>query len=136
MSHLGLVPHPGRIAPIPITAATGTANVERKLLTSAHGLALRDPRDCSPPGSSVLGTFPGKNTGVGCLFLLQGSFPTQGSNLGLLRLLHCRQILYHPSQQRSPGKGRALDENLCVLNGGWERKPPSSSAGHLTPVSL
>ena len=31
---------------------------------------------------------PGKNTGVGCHFLLQGIFPTQGSNLGLL---HCRR---------------------------------------------
>ena len=29
--------------------------------------------------------FPGKNTGVGCHFLLQGIFPTQGSNP---RLLH------------------------------------------------
>ena len=34
---------------------------------------------------------PGKNTGVGCHFLLQSIFPTQGSNPGLL---HCRQILY------------------------------------------
>ena len=31
---------------------------------------------------------PGKNTGVGCHFLLQGIFPTQRSNLHLLRLLH------------------------------------------------
>ena len=31
---------------------------------------------------------PGKNTGVGCHALLQGSFPTQGSNLSLLCLLH------------------------------------------------
>ena len=30
----------------------------------------------------------GKNTGVGCHFLLQGIFPTQGSNLCLLCLLH------------------------------------------------
>ena len=29
--------------------------------------------------------FPGKNTGAGCHFLLQGIFPTQGSNLGLLQ---------------------------------------------------
>ena len=36
--------------------------------------------------------FPGKNTGVGCHFLLKGIFQTQGSNLSLL---HCRQILYH-----------------------------------------
>ena len=28
--------------------------------------ALRDPMDCSPPGSSVHGIFPGKSTGVGC----------------------------------------------------------------------
>ena len=33
--------------------------------------------DCSPPGSSVHGIFPGKNTGVICYFLLQGIFPTQ-----------------------------------------------------------
>ena len=32
--------------------------------------------------------FPGKNTGVGCHFLLQGIVPTQGSNLHLLCLLH------------------------------------------------
>ena len=31
---------------------------------------------------------PGKNTGVGCHALPQGIFPTQGSNLGLLCLLH------------------------------------------------
>ena len=37
---------------------------------------------------------PWKNTGVGCHALLQGIFPTQGSNLSLLYLLHCRQILY------------------------------------------
>ena len=36
--------------------------------------------------------FPGKNTGVGCHFILKGIFPTRGQNLGLL---HCRQILYH-----------------------------------------
>ena len=36
--------------------------------------------------------FPGKNTGVGCHFLLQEVFLTQGLNLGLL---HCRPILYH-----------------------------------------
>ena len=38
--------------------------------------------------------FSGKNTGMGCQFLLQGIFPTQGSNPCLLRLLHWRQILY------------------------------------------
>ena len=33
--------------------------------------------------------------GVGCHALLQGLLPIQGLNLGLLRLLHCRRILYH-----------------------------------------
>ena len=36
-----------------------------------------DSMDCSPPGSSVHGDSPGKNTGVGCYALLQGIFPTQ-----------------------------------------------------------
>ena len=47
--------------------------------------------------------FPGKKTGVGCHLLLQGTFLTQGSNLGFL---HCRQTLYHLSHQgrhREPG---------------------------------
>ena len=60
---------------------------------------LCDPMDCSPPGSSVRGDSPGKNIGVGCLALLQGIFPTQGLNAGLL---HCRWILYHLSHQGSP----------------------------------
>ena len=38
--------------------------------------------------------YPGRNTGVGCHFLLQGIFPTQGSNLHLLGHLHCRQIFF------------------------------------------
>ena len=57
--------------------------------------------DCSLQGSSVHGifqawNFPGKSTGGGCHFLLQGIFPTQGLNLGLP---HCRQTLYHLSYQ-------------------------------------
>ena len=38
---------------------------------------------------------PDKNTGMGCHSLLQGIVQTHGSNLGLLWLLHCRQILDH-----------------------------------------
>ena len=39
--------------------------------------------DCSPPGASVHGDSPGKNTGVGCHALLQGIFLTRGLNPGL-----------------------------------------------------
>ena len=42
--------------------------------------------------------FPDKNTGMGCHFLLQGIFLSQGSNPGLL---HCRQILYWLSHQEA-----------------------------------
>ena len=48
---------------------------------------LCDSMDCSLPGSSVPGDSPGNNTGVGCHALLQGIFPTQGSNPHLLCLL-------------------------------------------------
>ena len=41
--------------------------------------------DSSPPGSSVHGDSPGKNTGVSCHFLLQGIFLTQKLNPRLLR---------------------------------------------------
>ena len=56
---------------------------------------------CNPMDTRLLRPwdFLGKGTGVGCDFLLQGNFPTQGSNPGLP---HCRQTFYHLSHQRSP----------------------------------
>ena len=45
--------------------------------------------------------FPGKDTGVGCHFLLHGLFPTQGLNPGLL---HCRRMLYRLSYEGSPSR--------------------------------
>ena len=50
--------------------------------------------DFSLPGLPVHGHSLGKNTWVGCRALLQGIFPTQGSNP---RLLHYKQILCHLS---------------------------------------
>ena len=61
-------------------------------------LTLCDSMDCSP-GSSVHGDSPGKNTEVGFHALLQGIFPTQGSNPVFQ---HCKQILYHLSHQGPP----------------------------------
>ena len=56
--------------------------------------------------------FPGNSTGVDCHFLLQGIFPTQGSNPGLP---HCRQTLYHLSHQGSPFlTAAAAAESLVV----------------------
>ena len=48
---------------------------------------------------------PGQNTGVGSLSLLQGIFPTQGSNRGLL---HCRWILYQLNYEGSPHKNEGI----------------------------
>ena len=57
------------------------------------------PLGLEPARLLCLRSSPGKNTGVGCHFLLQGIFPTQGSNPGLP---YCRKILYHLSHQGSP----------------------------------
>ena len=55
----------------------------------------------------------GQNTGVGSLFLLQGIFPSQGSNPGLP---HCRRILYQLSYQGSPqGMGGSACFIACVI---------------------
>ena len=65
-------------------------------LFATHGL---QPRLLCP------WNFPGKDTGVVYHFLLQGIFPTQGSNLGLL---HWRQILHQLSYQGSPRLSQKL----------------------------
>ena len=69
-----------------------------KLLCSSCSRSLKNTVG-HLPGSSVHGDSPGSNTGVNSHALLQGIFPTQGSNP---HLLHCRWILYHLSHQRSP----------------------------------
>ena len=81
---------------------------------------LCDPLDCSSPGSClwsrgdwIMGFFcpwgfSDKNIGVGCHAFLQGIFLTQGLNLSLLCLRHCRQSLYLLVHQEGP--------NLSVLH--------------------
>ena len=81
-------------------AAAGWAEGAKWVLVTQSCPALCNPMDCSPPGSSVHGDSPGKNSHA----LLQGIFLTQGLNLGLP---HCRQILYHLSHQ-----GRGSKEML------------------------
>ena len=62
---------------------------------------------------------PGQNTGVGSLSLLQGIFPTQGSNPGLL---NCRRILYQLSHKGSPNNPR----DITKCGGGLVPKPCST----------
>ena len=51
-------------------------------------LTLGNLIDYRSPGFSVHGILQARNTGVGCHALLQGIFPTQGSNPHLFCLLH------------------------------------------------
>ena len=61
------------------------------MVQSLSHLRLLRPHGLQPASLFCPWDSPGKNTGVGCHFLLQGIFPTQESNQGLL---HYRQILY------------------------------------------
>ena len=61
-------------------------------------LILCDPIDCSPTRLLCPRDSPGKYTRMGSHSILQGIFPTHGSNPGLP---HCRQSLYHLSHQVS-----------------------------------
>ena len=72
---------------------------EKHTLQSLSEVTQSCPTPCRPHGLQPTRllcpwNFPGKSTGVGCHFLLQGIFPTQGSNPGLP---HCRQMLYRLS---------------------------------------
>ena len=69
------------------------------------------PRGLEPTRLLHPWDFPGKNTGVGCHFLLQEIFPIQRLNRGLL---HRRQTLYHLSHQGSFHPWNE-DSNSCPL---------------------
>ena len=66
---------------------------------------------CNHVDYTVPGISPGQNTGVGSLSLLQGIFPTQGSNPGLP---HCPRILYHLSH-KVDGITDLMDMSLSEL---------------------
>ena len=78
--------------PLTLRSPNVGRNKESEIAQSCQ--TIWDTVGCSLPGSSVHGIFPGKNTGVGCHFLLQRIFQTRGWNPSRLRLLHCRQIEY------------------------------------------
>ena len=66
---------------------------------------------------------PGQNTGVGCHSLLQGIFPTQGSNPGLP---HCRQTLYSLNHQGSLAAAAKLLQSCPTLCDPRDSSPPGS----------
>ena len=74
------------------------SNLQRSSLVAQSCLTLQ-PHGLWPARLFCPWDFPGKNTGVGCHFLLQGIFPTQGLNL---RLLHWQADSLPLSHQGNP----------------------------------
>ena len=79
----------------------GEDPLEEGMATHSSILAWRIPMDRVAwwATGSFSWDFPGKNTGLGCHFLLQGIFLTQGLNPGLP---HCRQIVLSSEPSRIP----------------------------------
>ena len=89
-------------------------DIHKKWSCSVMSYSLK-PHGHEPTRLLSPGNFPGKSTGVGCHFLLQGIFPTQGSNPGLP---HCRQTLHHLSYQGSQNH-HGLVENTLQRHTFW-----------------
>ena len=69
--------------------------------------------------------FPSETTGMGCYALLQGIFPTQGSNLHLLRLLHCKCVLYLAEPLGIHSKATYMPfESLFIFADPWIHQIP------------
>ena len=103
-----------------------------KLLPSCPTLC--ETMDCSLPGSSVDGDSPSKKTGVSWHTLLQGIFPTQGSNQnqGLLCLLHW-QLGSLPLVP--PGKSLfRISINQMDFPGGSDGKESTCNEGNLGSI--
>ena len=73
----------------------GRINKRACVLSCSDGVRLSATPWTVPTSLLCPWDSPGKNTGVDCHALHQDIFPTQGRNLRLLGLPHCRQILYH-----------------------------------------
>ena len=79
-------------------------------------LTLCDSMDCHLPGSSVREILQARMLEWVSHFLLQGILPTQESNTSVLRLLHCRWILYRLSRWGGPGLDIRQNEDEFCLN--------------------
>ena len=77
--------------------------------------------DCSPPSSSVLGESPGKYSGVDCHALLQGIFPTQGSNTGFPL---CRSIFDIKNHEEVQLLSMPVEAPHGMISS--QREPPTS----------
>ena len=101
-----------------VTAATKLKDVlslekrtMTKLVKSESHLVVSDSLQSNGTIQSMNSLGP--NTGVGSLSLLQGIFPTQGSNPGLP---HCRWILYHSATAAAAAAAKSLQSCPTMCN--------------------
>ena len=95
---------------VPCLVLESVESVSRSVVSNSLGSHGLGPTRFLCPWDS-----PGKNTGVGCHSLLQGIFPAQGSNPGLL---HCRQILSlsEPQETEMHGTWHPIKGNLVFIS--------------------
>ena len=75
-----------------------------------------------------------KNTGVGCHFLLQSIFLTQGPNLGLLHILRRRWVLHHwATTEQEEGLSNSSDN--VPLAQQWKHRAHPPLRGELFVIS-
>ena len=78
-----------------------------------YSLTLLQPHDLQPARLLCPLHFPGKNTGVGCHFLLKGIFLTQKSNPHLLHWQADSLLLSH--QRNPPLKVQFTKQDCCLF---------------------
>ena len=103
----------------PCLRSTGEADMKSACSVSSDSLRSHG---LQPPRLLFPWDFPGKNTGMGCYFLLQGIFLTQRSNPRLLSLLHLQErfFYYHWATQEALVKrvrGTLSKPLLCCESG-------------------
>ena len=85
----------------------------------------QQPHGIWPARLLSLWNFLGKNTGVGCHILLQGTFPTQGLNQNFLHHLYWQADSLPLSHQGSPFSGQVMSNSFVTLwTVAWQ-VPPS-----------
>ena len=77
--------------------------------------------------------FPGKNTGLGCHFLLQGIFPTQGPNLHISCVLHWQVDSLPPGKPQSLPQFSSVAQLCPTLCDPMNRSTPGLPVHHQLP---
>ena len=111
---------PGACSPVsgsvinPLSFLSGCQSLGSVRMFGHSAMSDLRPQGLQPTRLLCPWDFPGKNTIMGCHFLFQEIFPTQGLSPYLLCLLHCRWILYSLSHWGSPVGFRAHPKSRMI----------------------